>query len=236
MNDIFTTTPPHLHAFPGRIWRALLVSVWMVGALTLCATPGAAETEVRVHVQTAAKPLSALAMILTKRGVITKAIPVEKLIPLSSGGMLIPVPIGDDTPGDAFVTALVVQEDKAIAMADVRSVETESAGPSYLELPECPPERAETGDVPGKLGLLDSLVKLRTDLREKYIAELRKQLTPDLVARLTRLEELFGIKQEPALHPDLPPAVLAERLSRLMESVNNYRAYSTPVADESTSP
>lgn len=201
-------------------------------AVLLLATAAHAQNTVQIQVQPSARPISVLGMIISKRGVLTQPIGIENLKPLTTGGFIVPVALTSEISSDAFVTALVVQEDKGIVMGDVRPA-TAASTPSYHTLPDCPPERAETGDVPGKLGLLDSLVKLRTDLREKYLAELQKQLTPDLVARLTRLEELFGIKQHPPLSADLPPAILADRLSRLMEAVNNYRAYSGSSRDGS---
>lgn len=194
-------------------------------ALSFMASSAHAQNTVQIHIQPSSRPLSVLGMIISKRGVATQPVALETLKALPTGGFLVPVALSSDIASDAFITALVVQEDKGVVMGDVRSATAESTR-SYLTLPDCPPERAGTGDVPGKLGLLDSLVKLRTDLREKYLGELQKQLTPDLVARLTRLEELFGIKQHPPLSADLPPAILADRLSRLMEAVQNYRAYS----------
>jgi hypothetical protein len=194
-----------------------------------------AQAQIQVHVQTAGTPKSVLGLVVSKRTVLSQPVALEQLVTTAAGrgSLLVPVTVDASTPPDSVVSALVMNDDGTIAIGDVRPVIEASLGASYLQLPDCPAERAETGDVPGKLGLLDSLVKLRTDLRAKYVEELQRQLTPDLAARLIRLEELFGIQQHPPLAADLPPAVLADRLSRLMESVENYRAYAPQQSDQS---
>jgi hypothetical protein len=57
--------------------------------------------------------------------------------------------------------------------------------------------------------------------------KLRRAMEGNVLAKLIKFEEAFGLTRPDSLSADLPPAELYERLSRIQHALRRYQSYKT---------
>lgn len=125
---------------------------------------------------------------------------------------------------DSVASAIAVDENGANVFAGVTPAITAEAQDLLMSVPECPGEdssRAVTTTTPGTL---KQLVDVRAERMEIVRLKIRRAMDGNVLAKLTKFEEAFGLTRAEALNPDLPPAELIDRLSRIQHALRKYQA------------
>ena len=186
----------------------------------LAATPSFAEgKQLTFDIETSITPLSGMGLIMDSTGTHTFT-DIELSTP-KTNTVRAKFTVPDGSAGkDALASVVVFASDGATAFSTVRSLQSIT----LPKLPECPKKEAVMLTDQNQVGVLQSLVTIRSDRRDTARAKVLQQLNPDYLERLKKLEKGFGLPSEPALSGDLPPVVLVDRLNRILNAVRNYRS------------
>lgn len=219
---------------PAALARALFSATFfmfgsIVGADSLHAQEAAVRPlSVEVEIEAEFKPTSVVGLLTNKSGAIQKPNLEAKQNARGTWSVVIPV-LPSELDESTTATAIALGSDDRIAFGRVREISPGSDSSSYLNLPACtfgtsmikpnPNTQAIGG---GKLALLESLVKVRAKRRETLTSQLKILMSPEMITRLAKLEKGFGLDTSPALSTDLPPAVLVERLTKLLATLQSY--------------
>ena len=127
-----------------------------------------------------------------------------------------------DLPSDAMASVAVFSSEGQIEVSKIQSA-------SRITLPrlqQCPQKQAVQIEPQSQLGVLQSLVAIRTARRDTARQKIDQMLTPALLERLIKLEKGLGLTSEPPLSSSLPALALRDRLHHLLQAVKNYRSAS----------
>jgi hypothetical protein len=202
----------------------LTVVLW-AAAVSLASFPGrlhAADETVSVEVDAPFEPVSAVGLIINGTTTTQK---IEATFKRGRGERLtVSFPVREaETKEGAMATALVIAEDGVMAFGEMKPIGTPDQRAVASDIPDCPPEKLVTTGLEGQLGLLESLLEVRTARRANSQQRLREILTPELVAKLAKLEKGFGLARPSALSANLPPLEVHERSVRISAALKGFR-------------
>lgn len=203
-----------------RIFLTLILFV-------LCAVQSLSFAE-SVHVVAVSEfePTSTIGLIITPGE--TFQITETKVRRLEEGKYDIEFAVPETNKGvDTLVSAILFSSDGTIAFAPTKDLN--SRLPS--ELPTCTTEKLTIDADEGQIGLLQSLVALRTARRTNAQDRLNKALTGPFLEKLKKLERGFGITYPQPLSATRPPTELIDRLTRIVNAVKNFQQVRKPSAD-----
>jgi hypothetical protein len=127
-----------------------------------------------------------------------------------------------DLPADAMASVAVFSSEGQIEVSKIQS----TSRITLPKLPQCPAKQNVQVEPQSQLGVLQSLVSIRTARRDTARQKIDQLLTPALLERLIKLEKGLGLTSEPPLSSALPALALRDRLHHLLQAVKNYRSAS----------
>jgi len=182
----------------------------------------AADETVAVEVDAPFEPVSAVGLIMNGTTTTQK---IDATFKRGRGDRLtVSFPVREaETRDGAMATALVIAEDGVMAFGEMKPIGTPDQRAVANDIPDCPPEKVVTVGLEGQLGLLESLLEVRSARRANSQQRLRELMTPELVAKLAKLEKGFGLSRSTPLAPDLPPLEVHERAVRIIAALKGFR-------------
>lgn len=180
---------------------------------------------VRVRVELKPEPTKALGLILSTTGIqqigstaISKV--GEKLYDISF------TVDRKDLKDDSVATALAVNADGQSTFSNVTPVLLSDSRSMLAAIPECPGEDPTQIAVLNQLGPLQQLVEVRSERLTMARVKLSRALDSELLTKLSRFEEYFGLDTSAGtLSAELPPALLLDRLARINYALSQYRGF-----------
>jgi hypothetical protein len=119
-------------------------------------------------------------------------------------------------------TAIATDENGRIAVGNTMTMVNEINNLSFVDIPLCPATQADL-TMQTQMSLLENLVKVRTESRNNRQAQLRANLTTELIERIKKTEQSFGFSYHKDLTIDSAPYEIVSRLNRVYNSLRNYR-------------
>lgn len=127
---------------------------------------------------------------------------------------------------DSVASAKAINEEGGLIFAGVTPAIMSEAKDLLASIPECPGEdlsrAAVTTTTPGTL---KQLVDVRSERMEIVRLKIKRSMDGNILAKLTKFEEAFGLTRPQELSADLPPAELIDRLSRIQHALRKYQSY-----------
>jgi hypothetical protein len=128
---------------------------------------------------------------------------------------------------DTVASAIATDESGSVVFAGVTPALASEALDLLASVPECPGEDSSRAITTTSPGTLKQLVDVRSERMEIVRLKLRRAMEGNVLAKLIKFEEAFGLTRPDSLSADLPPAELYERLSRIQHALRRYQSYKT---------
>lgn len=193
----------------------------------ICLSAHASDRTLSFTVETQIDPISAVGLIMKTNGITQKS--NVEFSRVSKGVWKATMPVSEaEIEAGAFASVMLLSSEGDVATSTVRSLAEARTTP----IPDCPRSEAVKIGPDTQVGVLQSLVSVRTARRENARIRIAGQLTGDFLETLRRLEIGFGLKTTPQLSADLEPYELIDRLSRIEAALNNYRSGKTEPAQK----
>ena len=188
---------------------------------------------IEIEVESTFEPATAVGLVMNNQSTVQKQnLEFRKAnsVGTESTNYIVNVPVTiDELDQNTTVTGILRSSDGDLAYGTVKSVLAPETFKSALDLPQCKvgtsliepsinPAMLESG----KMALLESLIKLRIKRRDTQVAQLTAALDASLLERATKLERGFGLNYPYPLTPKTPPALIAQRLQRLLAVLSTY--------------
>lgn len=129
---------------------------------------------------------------------------------------------------DSVATAMAFDENGTVSFANVTAQLLSDTRSIPAHIPECPPDDPSGIIQRGQQGQLQELIDVRTERSQLSHAKLQRALDEQFLSKLRRFESAFGLSSGDELSPDLPPATLVDRLSRIAHALKKYRMFKRP--------
>lgn len=204
----------------GLVPLMILTALLLFGAL-----PAQAQfsRDVTVLVHSTSKPSSAQGMILANGQLIRKADTEISKIDGSTYSVKFSYYRREAHNGNATATAQIIGKDGSVAYGNLVPLLWTRISNPLVELPLCDEETEVQPKVKRQFALIESLIEIRTKRRRFAKVKVKNILDAGFLKRLQRLERGFGLAiNEPELSPKLPPAILNDRISRILHAVKTY--------------
>lgn len=133
---------------------------------------------------------------------------------------------------DAVASALGFDETGKISFANVTPANSTEGTELLASIPECPGEDGSRVAGMTSPGTLQQLVDVRTERMNIVRVKISRLMDQTFLPKLQKFEEAFGLTYATPLSPDLPPAELIERLSRIHNAVRKYQRHQPKVSKE----
>lgn len=226
--SVLKTISPHFpSSLPPRkvlrrvLWLSLLALSQTVGAQAIDMPSSTAPVTVRVE----SKPniVRAIGIVFSSRASFEVAETVVTKIGDKLYEVRFAVPRSNLQP-DSVASAMAVDENGANVFASVTPAIAAEAQDLLMSVPECPGEDSSRAITTTTPGTLKQLVDVRAERMEIVRLKIRRSMDENVLAKLRKFEEAFGLTRTEALTPDLPPAELIDRLSRIQHALRKYQA------------
>ena len=125
---------------------------------------------------------------------------------------------------DSVASAIAIDENGGNVYASVTPALTAEAQDLLMSVPECPGEDSSHAVTTTTPGTLKQLVDVRAERMDIVRFKIRRTMDGSVLAKLSKFEEAFGLTRTDPLSPDLPPAELIDRLSRIQHALRKYQA------------
>jgi hypothetical protein len=126
---------------------------------------------------------------------------------------------------DAVATAFGFDAAGSVSFANVIPASASESQNFLASIPECPSEDSSHVSALTSPGTLQQLVDVRIERMNIVRFKIARLMDQDFLAKLQKFEEAFGLKYATPLSPELPPAELIDRLSRISHAVRKYQLY-----------
>lgn len=203
----------------------VLPTLLLVAAHFPIAAASAAPQRYRLETPSGFRVATGSALVMSSRGL--DQFPVE-MQRSGDGDAVATILLDTDTlPAEAAVSSMLISESGDVYFSPIEGAHTLA---DMDKLPPCPAERDANLDFSGQHALLESLVRLRTQYRDGFRSMMGNRLTAGLIEDLSKLEELFGLSYTEPMSADMALPQLVDRLARLTEAVQNYKAHKARLA------
>lgn len=192
----------------------------LLAAFVVFVSPFASAEAITVSfsIETSIEPITGVGLIMKQSGVTQK--PGVQFSKAEKGTWKASFTIdSSEVDENAFASVILISSEGDLAASNVRSLTSAATPP----IPQCPPQQSIALTADTQIGVLQSLVSIRTARRDNAQARVEEVLKGDFLAMLKKLEAGFGLSRTKELSPDLPPVELIDRLARILNSVKNYR-------------
>ena len=182
----------------------------------------AQDRSIEINVNANFKPVSMLGLLMTEGKTIQKSI--SKSEQISDDVTMLTIPYQpEEVDSGTLATAMLIGPDGEVAMGDVKLITGSRSTKSFHSLPECSDELNVPPGLSDQVGLLESLVEIRSARREGNQLRISQIMSGPFLEKLRRLEKGFGMKHATKLSEDLTAFELVDRLSRLANAIKNYQ-------------
>ena len=198
----------------------------LVTALPLCAQ------EIEINVETRLEPTQAVGIVLSSRGPVQ--VPGVKTERLAENLLIAKVPLPPAIDADAMVTVMIVDAQGKTAYGNVRPAKDVSD--SFYNIPMCTPEKVSNASLQNQMSVLEQLVDVRAQRRGVAQLKVTQILSGDFLGKLRSIERSFGLPNDPELAPNMRPAELNDRLSRLLAAIQTVGATTSRQQNQKSKP
>lgn len=161
------------------------------------------------------EPVEALGFLFSSQGSIQK--PDVEIRPFGKGRYRLAfVYAAREIHPDTMATAMVKFPDGSVEFVRSTPLRNEALRAPLVDLPLCEDMHTKTQAAAAEVGLLQSLVEVRTKRIQQSELVLRRDLTEAKLQRLRKLERGFGLASEPLLSLDIPIDQFVARLYRIL--------------------
>ena len=126
---------------------------------------------------------------------------------------------------DSVASAMATDENGASVFGNVTPTLTSESRDLLASVPECPGEDSSKVTTVSTPGALKQLVDVRAERLDIVRLKLKRAMDGNVLAKLIKFEEAFGLKRSSDLSPDLPAAELIDRLSAIEHALRKYQSY-----------
>lgn len=126
---------------------------------------------------------------------------------------------------DSVASAIATDEAGATVFGNVTPALNSEGRDLLASVPECPGEDSSKVTTISTPGALKQLVDVRAERLDIVKLKLKRAMDQNVLAKLAKFEEAFGLSRSADLSPDLPAADLIERLSRIEHALRKYQSY-----------
>jgi hypothetical protein len=126
---------------------------------------------------------------------------------------------------DSVATAFGFDSAGTVSFANVVPAFASESQDLLASIPECPSEDSSHVSALTSPGTLQQLVDVRIERMNIVRFKIARLMDQDFLVKLQKFEEAFGLKFATPLSPELPPAELIDRLSRISHAVRKYQLY-----------
>jgi hypothetical protein len=128
---------------------------------------------------------------------------------------------------DSVASAMATDENGAAVFGNVTPALSSETRDMLASVPECPGEDSSKVTTISTPGALKQLVDVRAERLDIVRLKLKRAMDGNVLAKLGKFEEAFGLKRASDLSPDLPAAELIDRLSGIEHALKKYQSYKT---------
>jgi hypothetical protein len=187
--------------------------------LSMCNVASAEPRELTFELTVPFSPLSGLGVIMDVAS--TKTISNVSIKPVRDGVYQAKFTIPEDgVSKEALASVALFSSDGQMTFSTVQQIQS-----TLFQMPPvCSKKDPVQLNTQNQIGVLQSLVSIRSARRDTAKAKITQQLNSNYVQRLNKLERGFGLPLLPDLSAEMAPADLIERLSRILNAVRNYRS------------
>lgn len=126
---------------------------------------------------------------------------------------------------DSVASALAKDDIGGAVFGNVTPAITSESRDLLTSVPECPGEDSSKITTISTPGALKQLVDVRAERLDIVRLKIKRAMDGNVLAKLTKFEEAFGLNRANELSADLPAAELIERLSRIEHALRKYQTY-----------
>ncbi len=126
---------------------------------------------------------------------------------------------------DSVASAVANDDQGGAVFASVTPAITSEARDLLASIPECPGQDSSRAVATTSPGTLKQLVDVRAERMDIVRIKLKRAMDGNVMAKLVKFEEAFGLARSDDLNPDLPPAELFDRLSRIQHALRKYQSH-----------
>lgn len=224
----------HLHG-TATLTKPLRHAVWLGVLAVLVLTPSGVPTARAIDLPTAGIPVAvrveskpnlvrATGIVFSSRS----AFQVPETTITKIGDKLYEVTFAvprSKVQPDSVASAVATDENGGEVFASVTPALTSEAKDLLASVTECPGEDTSGAVSITSPGTLKQLVDVRAERMDIVRLKIRRAMDGNVLAKLVKYEEAFGLTRAEPLSPDLPPAELFDRLSRIQHALRKYQAY-----------
>lgn len=121
------------------------------------------------------------------------------------------------------ITAFAKNRNGKLEFGNIQTFDYTGTTESFLSsVNKCEPPNVEL-NMQAQLSVMEKLIRIRSKLKENKKLQLQALLTPELLSRLEKTENSFGLKYSNSLNKTTNPIELVQRLYRVYHSLRNYR-------------
>jgi hypothetical protein len=126
---------------------------------------------------------------------------------------------------DSVASAIATDENGSEVFATVTPAYDSEAKNLLASVPECPAEDSSRAVNTTSPGTIKQLVDVRAERMEIVRLKIKRAMDGNVLQKLAKFEEAFGLTRAEELNPDLPPEELFDRLSRIHHALRKYQTY-----------
>lgn len=204
--------------------KSILKYLKLIIVLSICCATfvSAQDRSIEINVNAGFKPVTMIGLLMTDGRTIQKSI--SKSEQISADVTMLTIPYQpEEVDSGTMATAMLIGPEGEVAMGDVKLITGSRSTKSFHSLPECSDELNVPPGLSDQVGLLESLVEIRSARREGNQLRISQIMSGPFLEKLRRLEKGFGMKHATKLSEDLTAFELVDRLSRLSNAIKNYQ-------------
>lgn len=127
----------------------------------------------------------------------------------------------------SLITAFAKDDDGKLKFGNTANLGDNLKPKSFLEeVKKCEAPNVEL-NMQSQLSVMEKLIRIRSKLKENKKLQLNALLTPELLNRLEKTENSFGLKYNNSFTETTNPVQLVQRLYRVYHALRNYRLSKT---------
>lgn len=200
--------------------------VIFMATFSSCFAQESSIVTVKVRVETKPAPTKAVGIVLSTEG----ATQIGDTTIQKVGDKLYDVIFSvnkSDLKEDSVATAMAISAGGDLTFANVTPALLSETQAQLANIPECPSEDTTNFAKVNQLAPLKALVDIRADRADLAQRKVTRALDEELLAKLRRLEEAFGINHAEELSVNLPADELVDRLTRLNYALKQYQTFTS---------